>query len=293
MPPRPHIHAILTYLLVFCSLPPVNTKSDLGKCCKMHDERLKAAFAAAKDDHFTYKYSQELLTELEGLVTQVDRAIRRFGERMAMAMPSMDAATKAKLDDIMQQIKKLQTEVGELGEQGEVEKAEEVNKRVEELLAEKTALETAAENDPLWQKEKGQSICEICGCISQPTDNDQRKQNHLEGKQHTGYILIRETITELKRQMEEIKARNPEAAGSKVAEARRDSGSTRPRSRERERERERDKDREKRDRSRSRDRHRERDRYRDDSRYYSRNRDYHRDDRRYRDRSRSRERDRR
>ena len=148
-------------------------------------------------------------------------------------------------------------------------------------------------NDPLWQKEKGQSICEICGCISQPTDNDQRKQNHLEGKQHTGYILIRETITELKRQMEEIKARNPEAAGSKVAEARRDSGGTRPRSRERERERERDKDREKRDRSRSRDRHRERDRYRDDSRYYSRNRDYHRDDRRYRDRSRSRERDRR
>ena len=46
----------------------------------------RRAFAAAKDDHFTYKYSQELLTELEGLVTQVDRAIRRFGERMAMAI---------------------------------------------------------------------------------------------------------------------------------------------------------------------------------------------------------------
>jgi hypothetical protein len=40
------------------------------------------------------------------------------------------------------------------------------------------------------QKEKGQTICEICGCIAQSTDNDQRKQNHLDGKQHNGTLCV-------------------------------------------------------------------------------------------------------
>ena len=69
-----------------------------------------------------------------------------------------DAATKTKLDDLTQQIKKLQTEIEQLGEEGEVEKAEEANKQVTELMGQKTALESAIENDPLWVKEKGQTI---------------------------------------------------------------------------------------------------------------------------------------
>ena len=27
-------------------------------------------------------------------------------------------------------------------------------------------------------------ICDICGCMEQSTDNDERKQNHLQGRQH-------------------------------------------------------------------------------------------------------------
>lgn len=81
------------YLVKFCPNDLfVNTKSDLGKCLKMHDDRLKQAYETydKKDkDKFVYKYSLELLTELEQLQTGVDRAIRRFGERMAMAMPNM------------------------------------------------------------------------------------------------------------------------------------------------------------------------------------------------------------
>ena len=41
-----------------------------------------------------------------------------------------DAATKAKLEALTQEIKTLQTEIEQLGEQGEVEKAEEANKKV-------------------------------------------------------------------------------------------------------------------------------------------------------------------
>ena len=64
---------------------------------KVHDERLKQAYTAAKDDIFTYKYSQELLQELEQLQSQVDRAIRRFEERMAIAMPNVVRTQDASL----------------------------------------------------------------------------------------------------------------------------------------------------------------------------------------------------
>ena len=71
--------------------------SPAGKCLKVHDERLKQAYTAAKDDIFTYKYSQELLQELEQLQSQVDRAIRRFEERMAIAMPNVVRTQDASL----------------------------------------------------------------------------------------------------------------------------------------------------------------------------------------------------
>ena len=45
-----------------------------------------------------------------------------------------DSATRAKLDALTQEIKKLQTEIEQLGEQGEVEKAEEANKKVQSLV---------------------------------------------------------------------------------------------------------------------------------------------------------------
>ena len=80
------------YLVKFCPNDLFhNTKSDLGRCLKMHDDRLKQAYAEAKDDLYTYKYSQELMHELEGLTQGVDRQIRRFGERMALATPNMVA----------------------------------------------------------------------------------------------------------------------------------------------------------------------------------------------------------
>jgi len=44
------------FLVKFCPNDLfVNTKSDLGKCTKLHDERLKQTYAGAKDDVCTYK----------------------------------------------------------------------------------------------------------------------------------------------------------------------------------------------------------------------------------------------
>lgn len=79
------------YLVKFCPDDLfINTKSDRGRCLKVHDDRLKKDFADQADDAFRYEYSQELLQDLEQLQLGVDRAIRRFGERMAnIALPNM------------------------------------------------------------------------------------------------------------------------------------------------------------------------------------------------------------
>ena len=79
------------YLVKFCPDDLfVNTKSDRGRCLKVHDDRLKKDFLDQAEDAFRYEYSQELLQDLEQLQLGVDRAIRRFGERMAnIALPNM------------------------------------------------------------------------------------------------------------------------------------------------------------------------------------------------------------
>jgi len=56
-PPRWQANNVCKKFLVkFCPHDLfVNTKSDLGKCTKLHDERLKQTYAGAKDDVCTYK----------------------------------------------------------------------------------------------------------------------------------------------------------------------------------------------------------------------------------------------
>jgi len=53
-----------------------------------------------------------------------------MGVGVGLFLCEQDSATKAKLDALTQEIKTLQNEIEQLGEQGEVEKAEEANKKV-------------------------------------------------------------------------------------------------------------------------------------------------------------------
>lgn len=44
--------------------------------------------------------------------------------------------------------------------------------------------------------EKQMKVCEICGALLVVKDTEKRVINHLEGKQHQGFILIRKTLEE-------------------------------------------------------------------------------------------------
>ncbi|XP_010258954.1 PREDICTED: luc7-like protein 3 isoform X2 [Nelumbo nucifera] len=253
-----------------------------------------------RHDSFVPKFEAELAQFCEKLVYDLDRKVRRGRERLAQEVevtpPAPISTEKSEqLSVLEEKIKNLLEQVESLGEAGKVDEAEALMRKVEMLNAEKTAL-TQPQNDKVLMltQEKKMALCEICGSFLVANDAAERTQSHVTGKQHIGYGMVRDFITEYKATKE--KAREDERlAREKEAEERRKRREkeyeSRSRSDSRERERYHDKDRE-----RERDRYRERERSREwsgrasrdggrgmDRNHHGNGRDWGRD--RYRDRN--------
>lgn len=65
---------------------------------------------------------------------------------------------------------------------------------------EKTALTQQSQNDKvlMMAQEKKMALCEICGSFLVANDAAERTQSHITGKQHIGYGMVRDFITEYK-----------------------------------------------------------------------------------------------
>ncbi|CAJ1934143.1 unnamed protein product [Sphenostylis stenocarpa] len=269
------------YMVRFCPHDLfVNTRSDLGPCPRIHDPKLKESFEKSpRHDAYVPKFEAELAQFCEKLVMDLDRRVRRGRERLAQEVepappPPLTAEKSEQLSVVEEKIKNLLEQVESLGEAGKVDEAEALMRKVETLNAEKTAL-TQPQNDKVLMlgQEKKMALCEICGSFLVANDAAERTQSHVTGKQHVGYGMVRDFITEYKAAKE--KANDEEKlAREREAEERR-------KQREKESERRRRSDSSDRDRHRDKDHSRERDRYRDRDSERERSREH--DVRGYRD----------
>lgn len=68
------------------------------------------------------------------------------------------------------------------------------------LNIEKTTLTQQPPQDKLLMvaQEKKMALCEICGSFLVANDAAERTQSHVTGKQHVGYGLVRDFLTEYK-----------------------------------------------------------------------------------------------
>lgn len=296
------------YMVRFCPHDLfVNTRSDLGPCPKIHDQKLKESFEKSpRHDAYVPKFEAELSQFCEKLVMDLDRRVRRGRERLAQEVetpppPPISVEKSEQLSVLEEKIKNLLEQVETLGEAGKVDEAEALMKKVEMLNVEKTILTQQPQNEKVMMlaQEKKMALCEICGSFLVANDAVERSQAHITGKQHIGYGMVRDFISEYKASKE--KAREEERlAREKEAEERRKQREMEQESSHRSSSRDRDRSRDH-DRDRDRDRYRERDRDREwnsrnsrdggrgmDWRHnnYRNGRDGGRD--RYRDRSRSR-----
>lgn len=68
------------------------------------------------------------------------------------------------------------------------------------LNSEKTALTQPTQNEKVLMlaQEKKMALCEICGSFLVANDAAERVQSHITGKQHVGYGMVRDFISEYK-----------------------------------------------------------------------------------------------
>ena len=85
--------------------------------------------------------------------------------------------------------------VEHLGEQGKIEESERLTDEIDRLKRTKEDLIILAENPVLAQKQM--KVCEICGSMQAINDTEVRNANHLDGKVHKGFALLRKEIDRL------------------------------------------------------------------------------------------------
>ncbi|XP_019465290.1 PREDICTED: luc7-like protein 3 [Lupinus angustifolius] len=136
-----------SYMVRFCPHDLfVNTRSDLGPCPRIHDQKLKESFEKSpRHDAFVPKFEAELAQFCEKLVMDLDRRVKRGRERLAQEVepappPPLTAEKSEQLSVLEEKIKNLLEQVESLGEAGKVDEAEALMRKVETLNAEKTAL---------------------------------------------------------------------------------------------------------------------------------------------------------
>jgi len=286
-----------------------NTKSDLGPCNKLHDDILRAEYQRDPNKE-RYGYERDFVKRLEQLIQDLDRRIQRGLERLSHQdeVPNipLPQEVQERVDALTERILTLVNEMESLANEGKIEESSAMSKAIEQLKEQKDSLirAQAGEVFSIKQQEKRMKVCEICGAFLVIGDTENRVRSHLEGKQHVGYLRIREALKKfsdkLQNQPPPPPLPPPPIPGEPKDDGRAERGLKRTRDEEPDhrarrtsRERSSDRDRERaRDRSRERERSRDRDRHRREHRRSSRDRERRRHRSRSRDRSRERSRSR-
>ncbi|KJE97199.1 hypothetical protein, variant [Capsaspora owczarzaki ATCC 30864] len=230
-----------------------NTKMDLGKCAKVHDDKLREAYqTSSRKGELGFELAHNNF--LEETVRSVERVIRANTERMHVG-PGSEAQRQQdraqRIARVNEQIAELTSRAQDLGAQGQVDEASAIMRDIERLTNDKTKLERPDEDG----RDNSLEVCQICGALLIVGDAQERVDAHIQGKVHVGYALIRDMLAKYKQEGFPTALRGP----------------PRPFGRDDDRDRDRDRS----------DRGRDRDRY--DDRDDRRRRSYHdldRDDRR-------------
>ncbi|CAO3628152.1 unnamed protein product [Cunninghamella blakesleeana] len=189
------------YLVNFCPhLLFTNTKSDLGACNKIHNDRLREKYQQCEDKS-RYNYEEDFYDFLQQLINDVQRKIRNGRDRVNLQderkKESKEAVNEERHEKIVLlevKIKELLQKIEEAGEEGRVQEASDLTNNVEKL---QTELKLLLGTDEMASKtDKRMEVCEICGALLVTHDAGEKPTAHFDGKQHLGYLKIRETLEE-------------------------------------------------------------------------------------------------
>ncbi|KAJ1722330.1 splicing factor [Coemansia erecta] len=181
-----------------------NTKADLGQCDLVHDDRLKSAYQKSTD-RGRLGYEDAFYERLQRLTNDLQRRVRRAMDRVTTEADEQlvnpykeEKEEKAIILD--ERIKHMLQQVQEHGENGRVLEAYGMYLQIDRLKEDLDALKQRIDSvNPMFKNEKRLEVCDICGAFLVPNDASKRLDAHKEGKQHQGYIKIRQALEEYKK----------------------------------------------------------------------------------------------
>jgi len=182
-----------------------NTKCDLGKCNKRHEDYFRFDFERDPNRHqYEKKYIQDAINLFDSLVSQVDAKVKKTITKQDefSARLEQNPEIQEKVEAIDNEIKKKLSEAEQFGDGGQIEESEICMAQVEALKKRREELKLSGDlNSTVGQMK----ICEVCGGMQTTTDLDRRAQMHYEGKIHTGFAILRRELEVLKKKREELK----------------------------------------------------------------------------------------
>ncbi|CAG9860131.1 unnamed protein product [Phyllotreta striolata] len=193
----------------------VNTRVDLGACCKVHDEEVRKLFQKAKPNHHRkLQYQEDFLRFCNSMLNDVEKKIVKGKQRLALSasgktdVPSISPAQTQKnqeqINILNERINDLEAEAEQAGTDGNVEQAQGLMKLCDQLKEERDGLRKQIENghfsataELAAAQEKQMEVCEVCGAFLIVGDAQQRIDDHLMGKQHMGFARLKIAIEEV------------------------------------------------------------------------------------------------
>lgn len=256
---------------------------------KIRDDGAREAFESAPAaERAKTGYERATKDKLDELIRECDRRIQRGMVRAKQEREEAErkAATSAEADMLRlleQKIRDAAEKAEKLGEEGDVDGAEKEAEHLEMLQTRYDEMKKKFESLDGWRLTEP---CPVSGTLLCSTDTEERRKDHLEGKQYKGWTHIRKLRDELAARLAKYEEDGLIIGGSSSA----NDGSQRNRWRGDRRSRSPDHTVRDRPRSRSRDRARDREhgrdrdgrRYEPYRRYDDRGRGGRDDDRRYR-----------
>lgn len=178
-----------------------NTKRDLGKCTKVHSDRLKEDYENHPDrSKYQQLYETEFLKYLEGLVDDAEGWIKRetlhstqAGRDKVTKLPDAQKAIVVRMQDEADTAMK---KAEEMAEKGQVTASKAMSTQSAKLIEEINSIREQHSFFP-----KGDLVCDVCG-IRCNLDEDNAYEAHMNSNLHTAYKKIRQAATDLKEKLE-------------------------------------------------------------------------------------------
>ncbi|KAI8912820.1 hypothetical protein EDD86DRAFT_202299 [Gorgonomyces haynaldii] len=190
------------FLVAFCPQEQfVNTKVDLGRCHKVHDDKLALDYRRSPDRGklgYEYDFHQFLLV----LGEDVDRVIRMGHSKLGT---KADLVGLTPQDEVKENIIALEAmaepkleALEHFGRLGKLKEAYDLQLALEKIYAELEVVRQDDVTDPSFRADKRMDVCVVCGALLANDANTLRLDAHLGGKQHQGYIKVRDALEAFK-----------------------------------------------------------------------------------------------